>query len=54
MLAHDAFARLRPTEERLLREHPAKQWEALRDTDAPGTAESYGTRDPRPGVMKTD
>ena len=54
MFAHDAFARLRPIEERLLRVHPAKQWEALRDTDAPGTAESYGTRDPRPGVMKTD
>lgn len=52
MFGLEVFARLRPIEERLLGVAPAAQWSALRDTEAPLTAETWGSETPHPGLMR--
>jgi len=53
VLALDAFARLQPFEDRMIRTPIAKQREMLREMGAPISAETYGTDRPRRGVMRT-
>jgi len=51
-LAHPAFASLLPFEDVQRSVEIKKRREALLDAGAPLTAESYGTREPRRGVMR--
>ncbi len=53
VLALEAFERLKPFEDRMMRTPIAKQREMLREMGAPISAESYGTESPRRGVMRT-
>jgi glutathione S-transferase len=52
VLAIDAFARLRPIEEALMRTPPTRHRAALAELGVPLTSESYGTTTPRRGVMQ--
>jgi len=52
VLGLDAFARLKPSEERLLRTPIPKHRAALAEMGAPLTAESLATAVPRPGIMR--
>jgi glutathione S-transferase len=52
-LAHEAFARLKPFEDLCIRTPIPAQREALREAGAPLTADTWGTDEPRPGVMPT-
>jgi glutathione S-transferase len=52
VLAHDALARLRPFEEKMMRTPPAEHRAVLAELGAPLTAETYGTSTPRRGVMR--
>lgn len=54
VLQLDAFAALKPIEERLLRVPPAQHRAALRDSGAPLTADTYGTNAPRKGLMRIE
>jgi glutathione S-transferase len=54
VLRLDAFAVLKPIEERLLRVPPPRHRAALRDCGAPLTADTYGTDAPRKGLMRID
>jgi glutathione S-transferase len=51
VLALDAFERLKPFEDRMMRTPIAKQRAVLAAMDAPLTADSYGTDAPRSGIM---
>jgi len=52
VLAQDAFARLAPFEDRMIRTPIAKHRSVLAEMGAPILAESYGTSAPRRGVMR--
>jgi hypothetical protein len=52
VLAIDAFARLRPIEEALMRVPPSRHRDALAELGVPLTRETYGTATPRRGVMQ--
>lgn len=52
VLAEDAFARLAPFEDRMIRTPIAKHRSVLAEMGAPILAESYGTSAPRRGVMR--
>jgi glutathione S-transferase len=52
VLARDAFRRLAPFEERMLRTPLPQHRDVLRDMGAPIMAETYGTTAPRRGVMR--
>jgi glutathione S-transferase len=52
VLALDAFARLKPFEDKLLRTPIARHRAALAELGAPLTTETYATAAPRPGVMR--
>ncbi len=52
VLALDAFTRLKPFEDKLLRTPIAQHRAALAQLGAPLTAETYATAAPRPGVMR--
>jgi glutathione S-transferase len=52
VLAIEAFARLRPIEQALMRRPPTEHRAALAELGVPLTAESYGTTRPRRGVMQ--
>ncbi len=52
VLAIDAFARLRPIENALMRRPPAEHRAALAELGVPLTRETYGTATPRRGVMQ--
>jgi glutathione S-transferase len=52
VLALDAFTRLKPFEDKLLRTPIARHRAALAELGAPLTAETYATAAPRPGVMR--
>lgn len=52
VLALDAFTRLKPFEDRLLRTPIPKHRAVLAEMGAPLSAESYGTTMPRPGIMR--
>jgi len=54
VLAHEAFAELRPIEERLLRVPPTQHRTVLQNSGVALTAETYGTETPRPGMMRID
>jgi glutathione S-transferase len=51
VLAIEAFARLRPIEQALMRRPPTEHRAALAELGVPLTAETYGTARPRRGVM---
>jgi glutathione S-transferase len=53
VLGVDAFQRLKPFEERLIRTPIARHRTVLAGMGAPLAAESYGTTSPRRGVMQT-
>ena len=50
-LAHPVFARFLPFEQAQMSTNPAGRRQALLDAGAPLTAETFGTRQPRKGVM---
>ena len=52
VLALDAFTRLKPFEDKLLRTPIARHRAVLAELGAPLTAETYATAAPRPGVMR--
>lgn len=52
VLAIDAFARLRPIEEALMRRPPTEHRAALAELGVPLTRDGYGTATPRRGVMQ--
>jgi glutathione S-transferase len=52
VLALEAFQRLKPFEDRMMRTPIAKHRAVLAEMGAPLTAETYGTEAPRPGVMR--
>jgi glutathione S-transferase len=52
VLALDAFARLRPLEDRLVRTPLPQQRAVLAEMGAPLTSETYGTTAPRRGLMQ--
>jgi glutathione S-transferase len=53
-LALDAFERLKPFEDRMMRTPIAKQREMLREMGAPICARTHATASPRRGPMRTD
>ena len=52
MLSLEAFSRLKPYEDRLMRTPIPQHRAALAELGAPLTAESYATAAPRPGIMR--
>jgi len=54
VLGLESFEKLRPVEERLLRTRPTHARAALKEMGIPLTNESYGTEEPRRGVMRID
>jgi glutathione S-transferase len=53
VLARDSFRKLRPFEEAMIRTPIPKQRAALAEIGAPLTSDTYGTAQPRRGLMKT-